>query len=343
MGMTSAGRAVLPLALFVVWAAPARAQLFESVGTRAQGMGGAFVAVADDATASWWNPAGLATGAIFNTIFEFNNMREPRFDHDASGRPQAVWDHDVRSVAMGYPALGFSFYRLKMGEITPALATADSVPDRQDQGLPLLRSLALNQYSTTFGQSIGAKLVVASTLKLLRGTPATQVATTADATVEDAHDLSGDVNTSFDLDLGVMASFGSGRLGLAVKNVTRPSFGTDTSTFQLERQVRAGLALGTNSRKGATAFVLAADADLTKIPTSLGYTRRVAVGFETWAPNRRVGFRSGVNASTIGESRPTASAGLSLALRAGSYLEGQYTVGRDVSRQGWGAGFRVSY
>src|SRR4029453_5176655 len=34
---------------------------FEPVGTRAQGMAGAFVAVADDATATYWNPAGLAS------------------------------------------------------------------------------------------------------------------------------------------------------------------------------------------------------------------------------------------------------------------------------------------
>ena len=29
------------------------------VGARAVGMGGAFVAVADDATAPWWNPSGM--------------------------------------------------------------------------------------------------------------------------------------------------------------------------------------------------------------------------------------------------------------------------------------------
>src|SRR5689334_2120727 len=55
--------AALAAAMLVVSTRPARAQLFEAVGTRAQGLGGAFVAVADDATASWWNPAGLATGA----------------------------------------------------------------------------------------------------------------------------------------------------------------------------------------------------------------------------------------------------------------------------------------
>ena len=41
-------------------AGPAGAQTFEAVGTRAAGMAGAFVAVADDASAAYWNPAGFA-------------------------------------------------------------------------------------------------------------------------------------------------------------------------------------------------------------------------------------------------------------------------------------------
>ena len=46
----------------------AGAQSTESVGTRAQGMGGAFVGVADDASAVYWNPAGLAGGAYFSLV-----------------------------------------------------------------------------------------------------------------------------------------------------------------------------------------------------------------------------------------------------------------------------------
>src|ERR1700675_4353509 len=68
---------VLAAALVVVSATPARAQLYEAVGTRAQGMAGAFVAVADDATATWWNPAGLATGAYFSAIVERGQNDEP--------------------------------------------------------------------------------------------------------------------------------------------------------------------------------------------------------------------------------------------------------------------------
>lgn len=48
------------LALVLFWAGPARAAFNDIItGARPQGMGGAFVAVADDANALYWNPAGL--------------------------------------------------------------------------------------------------------------------------------------------------------------------------------------------------------------------------------------------------------------------------------------------
>ena len=49
-------------ALLTLGIQPAAAQPFEVVGMRALGMGGAFVAVANDSSATWWNPAGLAAG-----------------------------------------------------------------------------------------------------------------------------------------------------------------------------------------------------------------------------------------------------------------------------------------
>ncbi|PWT84196.1 MAG: hypothetical protein C5B57_05305, partial [Blastocatellia bacterium] len=62
----------LLIALATIAPSAARAQVYETAGIRAQGLGGAFVAVADDATATWWNPAGLASGAFFNGVFEYS-------------------------------------------------------------------------------------------------------------------------------------------------------------------------------------------------------------------------------------------------------------------------------
>src|ERR1051325_3344082 len=58
-------RALVAPGLALLAAAPARAPKYPAeflkipVGARAVGMGGAFAAVADDATSPFWNPAGM--------------------------------------------------------------------------------------------------------------------------------------------------------------------------------------------------------------------------------------------------------------------------------------------
>src|SRR5215813_8508072 len=90
--------------LAALWAQPAFAQIYEAVGIRAQGMGGAFVAVADDATASWWNPAGLATGPYFSSVFERARLTDPATPADAG---PARRDSST-SFAATFPSLGLS-------------------------------------------------------------------------------------------------------------------------------------------------------------------------------------------------------------------------------------------
>ncbi len=93
MRMTGVFRTALAAGLLASTALPAKAQIYEIVGTRAQGMGGAFVAVADDATATWWNPAGLATGAYFSSVVERGSTTEPR--ETQAGRPRLAGRSEV--------------------------------------------------------------------------------------------------------------------------------------------------------------------------------------------------------------------------------------------------------
>src|SRR5262249_25950078 len=128
-------------------ARPAHAQIFESVGTRAQGMGGAFVALADDATATWWNPAGIATGPYFNALFEY-------------GRLEAT-DGGLKALAAAFPALGLSYYRLPVNRIRSFSPAGNGVESRQEDRV-------LGVFGVTVAESLGQHLVVASTLKLDR-------------------------------------------------------------------------------------------------------------------------------------------------------------------------------
>ena len=158
------------LSFLLLLPAAARAQIYETVGTRAQGMGGAFVAVADDATATWWNPAGLIL-SYFSLVVERAETEEPA--DAAPGGP--AWRGTTGSFAVSFPALGLSYYRLRISEIAPPASTAGGQGVRQDLGAAGIgvRSLVTRQFGATFGQSIGRHLVIASTVKLVRAGEAT--------------------------------------------------------------------------------------------------------------------------------------------------------------------------
>ena len=184
---------------------------------------------------------------------------------------------------------------------------------REDQGV-------LSQFGATVGQSVGAHLVVASTLKLVRALG----------------------ETSADLDMGAMAMFGGARVGLAVKNLRTPEFSDGVEQLELPRQVRTGFSFkaGSASRVEVTAAV---DADLTTTPTAFGDARHLATGVEAWLGNRAVGLRGGVGINTIGETRRSGSVGASLAFRSGVFADAQLTRGDDEARNGWGFALRLTF
>ena len=279
----------------------ARAQSSDLVGVRALGMAGAFTAVADDATATWWNPAGLAGGAYFSAILEYAHPTD---------RP----GEGLRGVSLGFPALGLSYYRLPASEVRPTIATAGPVGSREDEG-------SLSVFGATVGQSIGNHLVVGSTVKLLRAG-----------------------ETKGGLDLGAMGVFGRARVGLMVRNVKETEFGSGAEARKLRRSARAGAAFTTGSRGVIGEATVAVDADLVKTPTVRGEERRLAAGAELWMLKRRVGIRGGVSASTTGERRSTPSAGVSAALRPGTFVDAELTRGAaDEGRRGWGVALRVTF
>jgi F plasmid transfer operon, TraF, protein len=285
----------------LVFAAPVQAQTSDQVGVRALGMGGAFTAVADDSTATWWNPAGLASGSYFDAVLEYSHPDDRRGD-------------GLRGISVAFPALGLSYYRLPLPRSSSATIGTDP-GSRQDEG-------SLNVFGATVGQSFGRHLVIGSTVKIQHA----------------------DDDTEMGLDIGAMAAFGPARLGLMVRNVTEPDFGSGLDAFTLRRQARAGGAITTTTSGVIASAALSVDADLLEVPTLTGDERRVAVGGEVWMRGRTLGIRGGASRSTIGAERTVLSGGASTAIRSRMFVDGYFTGGgTDELRDGWGLAFRVTF
>jgi hypothetical protein len=301
-------------------------------------MDGAFTAVADDSTASWWNPAGLATGPFFSAILETGDSRQPT---DRGAVP--AWRDTSRGFSIAYPALALSYYRLRVRQIQRAGSTAGMSASREDTGAETarLRLRILNQFGVTVGQSMGGHLVLASTLKLVRAGEATDLQGQAGASIEAADKLEPHVVTHAGLDVGAMARFGRMTLGLTMRNATEPTFGEGDQAFKLARRARAGVAL--NSAAGGAAVTVDADLDLTRSDRGFGDERRFGAGAEVWTASRRLGVRGGLSGNALGPVRATPSAGVSVGISRGTYVDAHVRTGSDESERGWGSALRVTF
>jgi hypothetical protein len=327
---------------------PAAAQGFDTVGTRAQGMGGAFVAVADDATATYWNPAGMASIPIVDLTLGFGRQEQEQSAED--GRPESGQGPVSRTRNSGFavalPVLGVSYYALRTGLALPgATVPPDIVRDDAQGGFV---GAAANTWNlgVSVVQSLGDAVVVGSTLRLVgAGTGiSTRAVDAAGDALDDAADLDIDGETKFDVDVGVMAYVGRARLGLTVRNLVAPTWDTSgVLPLETDRLVRVGVGWGPEPVHGRRTWTIASDADLTTADAPDGERRAVAVGAERWFLNSRVAIRGGARAQTIGDARPVATGGASVGVWSGLLLEAQVTAGGDTIERGWGLGARVTF
>lgn len=324
-------------------ASPLLAQGFEASGTRAQGMGGAFIAVSDDASATWWNPAGLGSGAFLSAIVERGQMRAPAdpLPGDAATRQR------TSGFAFAYPAMGLSYHHFRVSERGQIDSIGGVQPGRQDQRLvdPVVRSMSLSAFGITVGQSIGNHVIVASTARLLRAGAVVTTAVGAPDELERAEDLAVSRHTAGDLDLGAMVRVGSIRLGGTLKHVGEPGFGDGRERIVLAREGRVGVAVARGKSGVLSTFIGAVDVDVTTRTTVLGEERRVAAGGELGLANSRLQVRGGVSANTRGARRWQRSAGLSVAVRRSVYVDAAMApeTSAGMSRTGWSVSLRTVY
>jgi hypothetical protein len=305
-------RIIAVFALFLPLTVPVlvHAQTFGGVGTRAEGMGGAFVAVADDATAVYWNPAGIATGATFDLQV-------------SKGQDSHVF------IGAALPVLGASYYRTR--EVT-GLPIVSGSPDRQTggSGEVQVRTLSTSNYGVTVVQTVVSGLVIGTTVRAVRG------------------EIEGfEGRTTADFDAGAMVSAGNLRFGLTARNLREPEFETDGGMVRMTRQFRVGAALAPRALPTGIhgPFSLAFDADLATTPDVRGDRRMAAAGGEYWIRQGLVGVRGGVRWSTVGNSRQALSGGFTVRLPRSVHVDGQVTKHDDDESEDseWSVGARVTF
>jgi hypothetical protein len=313
------------------------AQNIEAVGSRALGMGGAFVAVANDSSATWWNPAGLAPGPFLDIAV---GGAATDIDGSLPARSErGIW------IAVTTPPIGFSYYRLNIRDIGQIRTIGPAVGGREDRRVAVQDwSLSASQFGATLVHTVVSGVHVGTTLKYVRAkglegeVTGPETATVSEWLDQADGSVGGDVHNDFDLDLGVIAVRGPVRLGGVVRNLLE----VDLGAVKIPRQARIGAAFDA-SEVGARALLVSADVDVLAYETPFGDRRVVAVGSEGWVFGRRLGIRAGARFNTTGAEEQAYTAGASVAVRSGMFVDGHVVFGGADDESGWGITARASF
>lgn len=310
----SSNRSNLKLLVVVLsLAAAVQAEAQSALGVRANGMGGAFVGVADDASAVYWNPAGLATGAFVSLNLELGRF-EPTDTAGLVGLTHVL-------LAFSLPPAGLAYYRQGAFAEGAPEAVGNGTQSREEVRSSV-HAITTSTLAVSLLQSLSDHIVVSATPKVVWGAESVKA----------------------DVDASAMVAVDRFRLGLVARNLASPSFDLDDTgreSVELQPEMRLGAGWG-SGWPGHSRVVVALDGDVMSRPTPSGDRRDVAAGVETWWRDRRFGVRGGLRGSTVGEARAVATAGASAALMAGLYMEGHVARGQAEERS-WSLGLRYSF
>ena len=315
--------------------APASAQVVESVGSRALGMGGAFVAVASDSSGVWWNPAGLAAGPFFDMALTHGQVE--------AAETLPAWRQGFSGFSAAAPPLGLSYYRFRITDIQPFDPTTEEAPgSREDRrtGVPV-RSLAASQLGVTVVQTLLPGVHAGATLKYVRGAVHVAREDSLEAPgvlLDRGEELDTGVRSSdFGIDLGVLAVAGVVRIGARMGNVREAEVGG----IRMQRQTRVGIAIDPEPVTDLP-LTVAFDADVTEYDSVTGARRMLALGAEQWLFAKRLGVRGGGRVNSTGAKERVGTAGASVALRPGMFVDAHVSRG-SAHETGWTITARVSF
>jgi hypothetical protein len=282
-------RCLLPVVLFCL--VPAAFGASASViwlditpGARANGMGESFTAVADDATASYWNPAGLA--------FAASEKREITLQH-SKWLPQLADDlyYEFLGYAQqleGWGGIGGNITFMSMGE-------QQEIEEGSSDPIGTFYSYGIAA-DAAFGTEVAPGLGVGLGLKFI---------------YDHLYYADNGKGSSFAADLGVLyrmpeQSFGSVSLGATLTNLgPNMSYGGKSENNPLPRKIKLGVAY-VPFEDQLTSLLVAADFTKLLVDVEDGISEELAenkwgAGAEFWYYNL-LALRAGYVHDTEGES-----------------------------------------
>jgi hypothetical protein len=311
------------LMLLLLWIASGAVSAFAEdpmvLGARATGLGGAFTAVANDATAFYWNPAGVSQGPFVRVgVFGGSSYRDQGqlVEQLGSGRPGAGSNLDgdrAVGVSAGFTVFGVAVTRFRhTGSVLD-----DTVLSHQ--------GLEIWDVAASFAQSLPLDdLVIGFNLHFLRGTarageePAGAIPA-SEINVSDlagrAVQFEGKTESEPGVDLGVQYRPREWiHLGLSARNLNRPTFHTERGDpISLAPHARFGVAFDL-----PRSVLLAADVDLSGRDGGIEQAewRELAAGVEKSWMEGKLTLRGGLRTELIEGAfdRPGFSGGFAVKL-----------------------------
>ena len=242
----------------------AGAFLKNGIGVRPISMGKAFVAIADDANAGYWNPAGLALLNAMQVSAMYSNPMNHALVSDAG-----VTDIGYHTLSLGYPtgfgSVGLSLAYLNVGDIYVVEDASGPTGEKfEDKELGVI---------TSYGNSITDQIYLGASLKFVR------------------QSIWDEKGSGIGLDLGGLYEPIYGlTFGLMLQDLIEPKIKLleDGETYSIPRKIRLGAAY----RIMEDLVLIAADID-----KASGRSVKVHLGTEV-EPVKDLAFRAGYTTDT---------------------------------------------
>ena len=251
-------------------------------------MGGAFTAVADDAFAFHWNPAGYAFGPVVQAGFHWGDSQMDR-DFEIDERDGSIAADRVTGFGIGFTFMGVgtTFSRHTTSERDGDWA-ANRGLETFDLAVSLLYSLPLDN------------LVIAGNVHYLRGETfdlmeplRSRDAYDSPAVLDRVLTGEGIASSTATVDLAALYELDRRfRVGVMWRRITEPGFETESGgEMVLPRHARAGVAF----ELPASALV-SFDADLSTQRAGADRFRELSLGFEKGLFDGALSLRAGLRA-----------------------------------------------